>query len=221
MRIPIRVVLADDHHVVREAVASYIGQEADIDVVGQVATGKDVVQCVTEHEPDVLVLDMRMPDHKPVATAKWLHDHRPQVRIVAFTQYDRPEYVRGLIGAGASGYVLKDDKPAMLVQAIRAVAFGGEWFSPRVVGALAQSVRAETVLEDNALTDREVDVLRTLAETGKSNRDVGEALFLSEQTIKNHLTNIYRKIGVTNRLDAVLWAQNNGLVNSAETDDAV
>ena len=214
----IRIVLAEDHHVVRTAVAALLSKEPDLEVVGEVADGNTLVQTVARIQPDILVMDAQMPNHKPVEATRALHETCPDLRIVVLSAYDLPEYVVGLLKAGADGYVLKDDPSDMLVRAIRAVAEYEEWVSPRVAAVLVDSVRSSDTDAGVKLTDRELDVLRLMAH-GHKNSDIAQELVITKQTVKNHVTNIFRKLGVETRVEAVLYAISHGLVSTSSIRD--
>lgn len=209
----IRVVLAEDHHLVRAAVAEFLGKEPDIEVVGQVAEGGALlVETVARWQPHVLVLDAHMPGHKAVETAQILHARYPKVNILVLSAYNRQEYVEGFLKAGAVGYVLKDDSPETLAQAVRAAAVGQEWFSPKVTAVLVKSIRHvdKPAAPEHALTRREMEILKLMA-LGYRNEDIATELILSTQTVKNHVRSIYSKLEVETRVDAVLYALNHDL----------
>lgn len=208
---PIRVVLADDHHVVRTAVASFLRQQPDIDVVGEVADAAALLEAVERLQPRVLVLDAHMPGQNVIAVAQQLRSEYPEVKILVLSAYDRREYVVGLLRAGAVGYVLKDDAPEMLIRAVRSVAKGDEWLSPRVVKILMRSVRNPKASALADLTERETEVL-TLMARGYKNDEIAESLVITGQTVKNHVNSIFSKLGVDSRVDAVLFAIRHGLV---------
>lgn len=215
----ISVLIADDHHVVRAAVASFLAREADIEVVAQVAEAGALLSEVRNRCPDVLLLDAHMPGQNVIETARTLCTDYPQMRILVLSAYDRREYVVGLLRAGASGYVLKDDTPEMLVSAVRAVAKGNEWLSPRILNVLMKSVRDQAVEPFGELTPRELEVLQLLAQ-GCKNEEVSRALVISQQTVKNYVHSILSKLGVETRVDAVLYAIENdleGLLSRKET----
>jgi DNA-binding NarL/FixJ family response regulator len=207
----IKVVLAEDHHVVRAAVATFLTKEPDIEVVGEVAEGSTLMDAVEKLRPDILILDAHMPGHKVVQSAKALRMNCPDVKILVLSAYNRREYVVGLLSAGAAGYVLKDDPPEMLVRAVRKVAAGGEWISPRVAKVLVKSVRHDDKSATTALTDREMEVMELMAH-GHKNEEIAEKLVITTQTVKNHVRSIFRKLGVKTRVEAVLYAINNKLI---------
>lgn len=206
----IKVVLAEDHHVVRTAFAALLAKEPDIEVVGEVANTADLLQTVQDLRPDVLLLDAHMPGGKVITAAKKLREQCPKVQILVLSAYERSEYIVGLVRAGASGYVLKHDSSDMLVTAVRAVAQGEGWLSPRVADILVRSVRNYDERPAAKLTEREVEVLRLMAR-GHKNDEIGEMLVITMQTVKNHVRRIFRKLGVETRVDAVLYAIDQGI----------
>lgn len=210
----IKVVLAEDHHVVRAAVAAFLTKEPDIEVIGQVSDGASLSTAVAGLKPDVLILDAHMPGFKPIDVARSLRVQHPDVRILVLSAYNRSEYVIGLMQAGALGYVLKDDPPDTLVHAVRAVARNERWLTPRVTETLVNSVRNQRRgLTD--LTDRETDVLRLIA-NGYRNDQIAETLHITEQTVKNHIRNIFSKLNVQTRVEAALYAISQGLVSAEQ-----
>jgi DNA-binding NarL/FixJ family response regulator len=208
----IRIVLAEDHHVVRAAIASLLAKEDDIEVVGEIPEAAALVSTVEALRPDVLLLDAHMPGHKVIESARALRALHPRVKILVLSAYNRREYVMGLLGAGASGYMLKDDPSESLAAAVRAVAEGRRWLSPRVTELLVSSAagRERPLVEE--LTEREAEVLRLMA-AGLRNERIAEALEITEQTVKNHVRSIFGKLGVETRVEAVLWAIAQGWVS--------
>lgn len=214
----IRVVLAEDHHVVRTAFAALLAKEPDIDVVGEVSNTGDLLQTVTELHPDVLLLDAHMPGGKVITVAKELRIRCPEVQILVLSAYERSEYIVGLVRAGAAGYVLKHDSSDMLVTAVRAVAQGEGWLSPRVADILVRSVRNYDKRPVATLTEREVEVLRLMAK-GYRNDEIAETLVITIQTVKNHVRRIFRKLDVETRVDAVLYAIDQGIETNTPDQD--
>jgi DNA-binding NarL/FixJ family response regulator len=214
----IRVLLAEDHHVVRTAVAALLSKEPDIEVVGEVAEGTALMATVEKSRPDIVLMDAQMPNHRPVAAAERLRALFPEVQIVVLSAYDLPEYVVGLLRAGAIGYVLKDDPAEMLVRAVRAAAQGEDWVSPRVAKVLVERVRSQEQSPITALTERETEVLQLMAH-GRTNAEIARQLVISEHTVKNHVSSIFRKLNVETRVDAVLHAISAGLVTTGEIRD--
>jgi len=206
----IKVVLAEDHHVVRTAFAALLAKEPDIEVVGEVANTADLLQTVADLRPDVLLLDAHMPGGKVITAAKELREQCPKVQILVLSAYERSEYIVGLVRAGAAGYVLKHDSSDMLVTAVRAVAQGEGWLSPRVADILVRSVRNYDERPAAKLTEREIEVLGLMAR-GRKNDEIAETLVITTQTVKNYVRRIFRKLGVETRVDAVLYAIDQGI----------
>ncbi len=201
----IRVVLAEDHHVVRAALASFLAKEADIEVVGQVADAATLIETVKKLKPDVLLLDAHMPGHRVIKLAYAIRTQYPEVQILVLSAYCRREYVTGFLDAGIVGYVLKDDPQETLIQAVHAAVQGRRWLSPRVTEVLLKSTGNLEPKPIDRLTKREVEVLRLMADGGK-NSHIAETLSISEQTVKNYVRNIFSKLGVETRVEAVLYA---------------
>jgi DNA-binding NarL/FixJ family response regulator len=212
----IRILVADDHEVVREGTRRMLEREADLIVVGEATNGTEVVQLVDQLEPDVVVLDVRMPNLSGIEATKQIKKDHPQVRVLVFTAHDEDRYVFPLLDAGADGYVLKTVGQRDLAKAIRDVWRGETALHPtvarRVVEQLTQGTRyrAEGMVE--ALTEREMEVLEAVSR-GWSNREVSEALHISPHTVQVHLSNIFGKLGVKTRTEAVLYAIRQGWVN--------
>jgi len=211
-----RVLLAEDHHVVRAAIASLLGKEADLEVVGEISEASGLAEAVGVVKPDVLVLDAHMPGQKVIEAARELHASHPEVAVLILSAYNRREYVVGMLGAGACGYVLKDDPPEALPAAVRAVRAGRQWLSPRVTELLVKSASEDEHRLVEELTEREKEVLRLMA-TGLRNERIADALDITEQTVKNHVRSIFGKLGVETRVEAVLYAISQGWVSP---DDA-
>lgn len=214
----IRIALAEDHHVVRTAVASLLSRHAEFEVVGEIGEGgARLFDAVRKLEPDLLLLDAHMPGHDVIQDVKKLLEEYPELKILILSAYDRREYVLGLLKAGALGYVLKDDSSHMLLSAIRSVARGGEWVSPQVANVLLESVRHQEQSPAMNLTPRELEVLEALS-SGAANSKIAEQLFITEQTVKNHVSSIFKKLGVETRVEAVLYAIRHGLVSPEDQD---
>ena len=217
----IRIILADDHTVVRTAVAAYLARRGDIEVVGEVGEGgPPLFDLIRRQNPDVLLLDAHMPGHEVdvVDSARRLQEEWPDMRILVLSAYNRREYVVGLLKAGAAGYVLKDDDSEMLLRAIRTVAHGGEWVSPRVANVIVNSVRQGEPDPADLLSRREIEVLRAVAR-GLTNGKIAEELYISEQTVKNHVSSIFSKLEVDTRVEAVLYAIRHGLASAEVGED--
>ncbi len=202
----IRVVLADDHPVVRTGIRTFLEQAADIEVLAEAEDGKAALRLAEELEPDVLLLDMELPGITGVEVTRRLQAAGSLVRVLALSAYDDEQYVFGLLDAGAAGYLLKDEALAAIVAAVRGVARGeGGWFSRQVAEKVVAWARGERAAPPGVarLTEREVEVLRLLAR-GRSNARIAQELAVSERTMKFHVENLLGKLGVGNRTEAVV-----------------
>lgn len=211
---PIRIVLADDHRVVREGVRDRLAAEADLDVVGEAADGNAALALVRRLQPDVVVLDVEMPGMTGVEVARAIRDEGLSSRVLVLSGYDDAEYVGAFLDAGAAGYLTKDESLRSIVEAVRGVAAGEDgWLSRRITARVLDLRRAPTEADETpgGLTPRETEVLALVAR-GRTNADAAAELFVSEHTVRNHLANVYAKLGVSNRAEATAWAWRTGLV---------
>lgn len=211
---PVRVLLVDDQALFREALAVLLGVRNDVAVVGEAGNGDEALRRAAELDPDVVLMDLRMPVLDGIAATRRLRVEQPQVRVIALTTFDDDADVFAALRAGAVGYLLKDVPSARLVEAVLAAARGESVLQPSVA---AKVVARFAELPDAAeagerpqplvvpLSDRELDVLRLLA-VGRSNREIAAGLFLAEGTVKNHVTTVLAKLGVRDRTQATLRA---------------
>jgi DNA-binding NarL/FixJ family response regulator len=206
---PIRILLAEDHKIVREGTRQLLEQTADFRVVGEASDGEEAVGLTVALRPDVVVLDVRMPKMSGIECTKAIKAQRPGVRILILSAHDDDRYVFPLLEAGANGYLLKTSSAAELAQAIRTVHAGETALAPRIaskmVDWLSRRQLYRTAEMQEGLTEREVEILQVVAQ-GKSNREVGELLHISPHTVQVHLRNIYGKLGVSSRTEAVAYA---------------
>jgi NarL family two-component system response regulator LiaR len=216
----IRTMIIDNHHIVRTALSLMLNMESDIKVVGEVGDAKNLFASVEELQPDVLVMDIAMPNHNPVATVQTLVNLYPQMHVIVFSGSCRREEVVELLKVGVDGYVMKDDYMDSLPEAIRAVMQGHEWVSSRVTEVLIRSFRNNQVSQSTSMTDREAEVLRWLA-LGYTNQEIAEKLTITEKTVKNHITSILRTLNVRTRVEAALCAISMKLVSLDEIQEIV
>lgn len=214
----IRVLLADDHAMVRSGLKELLADTGDIEVAGEAGTGQEVLSRVREADYDILVLDMSMPGRSGVELIKQVRKERTKLRILILSMHSEAQYAVRAIKAGASGYLTKDGAADQLVAAIRRVAAGGAWMSPEAAERLAQDFeRPADAAPHTLLSDREFQVLQLIV-SGKSMTDIAGELSLSVKTVSTHKTRIMEKMGITNQVDLVRYAMRHGLLN--ESPDA-
>lgn len=202
----IRIVIADDHPIVRDGLTAILERDPGIEVVGQASGGREAVTLVERLAPDVVLMDLRMPDGDGVAAITALRAQSPSTpRILVLTTYDTDQDIRRALSAGADGYLLKDTPRGELLQAIHQLAAGRPVLTPKALSVLSGR-RAET-----PLTERELEVLREVA-AGGTNREAASRLFISETTLKTHLSRVFDKLGVGDRAAAVRVAYDRGLL---------
>ncbi|MGB9921080.1 MAG: response regulator [Moorellales bacterium] len=203
----IRVLIVDDHQLIREGLLKVLSLHPDIQVVGEAATGDEAIHKAQELEPDVVLLDLNLPGRDGVEVCRLLAGNG-SCRVIALTVYDDEEHVFAAVRAGATGYLLKDVSPDELATAIRAVAGGEGVMHPRVTGKIMREfnrLSGEQAGPTVPLTPREIEVLRLVAR-GYSNKDIAAELYISQKTVKNHITNILRKLELEDRTQAAVWA---------------
>lgn len=211
----IRVLLAEDHVVVRESVKQLLSKEPDLEVVGEAGDGEQAVQMVNRLNPDVIVLDVAMPKVNGIEATKQIKQSKPSTAILILTAYDYDQYIFALLEAGAAGYLLKDVSGQELISAIRSVHRGDSVLHPTVARKVMQRFRTPARGGEghgaDLLTDREMEVLK-LAANGRSNKEIAEELVLSVRTVEAHLGNIFNKLGVGSRTEAIIHALKKGWV---------
>ncbi len=208
---PIKVVLADDHNLVRRNLRLLLEREADLQVVAEASDLSAVAAQVTNHAPHVLVLDLRLPNGSSAETIRRLRAAVPETRVVVLTMEASPAFAASALEAGATGFVLKDHADSELVGAIRAAVRGEEYVSPRVAAALAALRR---VVEGDELTPRETEILRLIA-LGHTNAEIAQRLHLSRRTVETHRGRIQHKLGLQTRAELVQWAIRRRLLRDA------
>jgi two-component system response regulator DegU len=229
----VRLIIADDHQLFREGVKRIINMEEDMEVIAECGDGIQVVELCNQNTPDVVLMDINMPLENGVVATERLRMIFPEVKVIILSIHDDESYVFETLRKGASGYLLKDMEAESLINAIRSVVSGHAYIHPKVTGKLINQLRRMTYLDDvgvvapsqaikeagmkyvhndnSPLTKREAEVLRLMAE-GKSNKLIGESLFISEKTVKNHVSSILQKLEVDDRTQAVIAAIKNGWV---------
>ncbi|MCX5196485.1 response regulator transcription factor [Streptomyces sp. NBC_00249] len=209
----IRVLLVDDHQVVRRGLRTFLEVQEDIEVVGEAADGEEGVARAEELRPDVILMDVKMPGTDGIDALRRLREAANPARVLIVTSFTEQRTVVPALRAGAAGYVYKDIDPVALAAAIRSVHAGHVLLQPEVAEALlAQDGQPSPAGRPGALTDREREVLGLIAD-GRSNREIARALVLSEKTVKTHVSNILMKLDLSDRTQAALWAVRHGLTD--------
>lgn len=208
---PIRILLADDHPVVRDGLALMLQTQPDFQVVGAADNGLAVLQQCAAHQPDVLLLDLEMPQLDGLATLEQLRATCPDVRVIVFTAFDTDDRIVAAIQAGAKGYLLKGAPRQELFNAIRVVHEGGSLLQPIVASKLMAHMSRQGQTPHEALTERETEVLQLMAR-GKPNKEIAAELFITERTVKFHVSAILSKLGASNRTEAISLAIQQNLV---------
>jgi len=222
--VSIRVAIVDDQALVRGGFAMVLGHQDDIEVVAEAGTGLEAIEAARTHRPDVILMDIRMPEMDGLeATARIVEESDWPVRVLILTTFDPDEYVYKALRSGASGFVLKDIPPEELIAAVRTVAQGGALLAPsitrRLIGRFAERLAVDTAMSDRLerLTDREREILAAVAR-GSSNAEIAEELFNGASTVKSHVSSILTKLGLRDRTQAVVFAYESGLIEVGEHD---
>jgi two-component system response regulator DevR len=209
---PIRVLIVDDHEIVRQGLRSLLATEADLEVVGEAATGGEALTACARLHPDVVLLDLRLPDIDGVEICRMLRERDTSIQVLALTTYDDPDLVDRCIQAGVAGYVVKDVEQFELKRSIRLVARGQAAIDPKVGARLMERLRSQSenrASSDSPLTAQQRGILRLLAD-GRSTREIAGQLSLSENTVKGYIQEIFRRLDVNNRVAAVMRASRAG-----------
>ena len=206
----VRILIVDDHSVVRQGLRMFLGLEPTFEIVGEAANGIEAIERVKELNPDVVLMDLLMPEMDGIAATEIIKRQYPDIEVLALTSVLEDNAVIGVVRAGAIGYLLKDAEADELIRVIKAAAEGQVQLSPKAAERLMREVRLPQSTEK--LTDRETEVLRQLAD-GKANKEIAQLLHIGETTVKTHVSNILMKLGVPSRTQAALYAVRIGLVS--------
>ena len=210
----IRVILADDHKVVRAGIRIFLEQQADIQVVGEASDGRQAIQLIEQLEPDVAVLDIQMPEKSGIEVARWIRSARLNIGVLILTAFDDDPYIRAVLQAGANGFVLKTAEPAEIIQAVRDVFTGKSILDASLTQKIvAQILNQEGPARYETLTDRETEIL-ALTARGLTNKAIGVQLGISDRTVQNHLANIFQKLNAESRTEAVMRGVSLGLITA-------
>ena len=209
----VKIMIADDHSMIREGLKNLLELDGDIQVIAEAVDGEDCLEKLQLVKPDVLLLDINMPKKNGLEVLKSLKSRRYKLKVLVLTVHNETEYLMKAVDIGVNGYVLKDSESAELKKAIFTVADGETYIQPSLIPALnAKMIETNKDAEKiKSLTKRELDVLKLLA-VGMFNKEVGKRLEISERTVKNHVSNIFKKLGVTDRTQAAVFAIRNNLV---------
>lgn len=199
----VRVLLAEDHVVVRQSIKLYL-EGKGVEIIGEAANGREAVEMVRDLQPDVIIMDIHMPELTGIEATRRIRHEYEDVRILVLTAYDEPSYIYALLDAGADGYILKTTGLSELYKALQDVAAGGKAFNVELVRRAKAYHQTRTDLAES-LTEREIEVLGQAAR-GLTNKEIGRVLFVSDRTVQGHLQNVYQKLGVDTRTEAVTKA---------------
>lgn len=216
---PIRVLIADDHALVREGIRRVLDEDPGFDVVAEASDGRSAIELVERERPDVAVVDISMPELSGIEVARQLRDRHPELKVLVLSMHDETEYVMRAVHAGAAGYLLKDDAgPALLRQAVRAVHAGDSFFSPVVAGRLTEALRGGSSGSGDPLellTGREREVLKLVA-AGNSNKQIAAELGISRRTVESHRESLMRKIEIRTVAGLTRFAMQHGLLDDID-----
>ncbi|ASB90338.1 MULTISPECIES: response regulator [Bacillus] len=201
----VKIIIADDHHIVRKGLLFFFKTKSDLAVIGEASTGKEVLDLLRDKPADIVLMDLSMPEMDGIEATKQIKKWYPSVKVVALTSYADQSHVIPAIQAGAEAYQLKDTEPDELVETIRAVHAGRHTLDPKIMSHVFQHMAQANEKEKiHQLTNREKDVLFEIAK-GKSNKEIGAALFITEKTVKTHVSNLLSKLGLSDRTQAALF----------------
>jgi DNA-binding NarL/FixJ family response regulator len=207
----IRVLIVDDHPVVRTGIRNMLEPAVGISVVGEASTGSEALQMIESLQPNVVLLDMKLPDMSGIEVIKQIYETKSKSRVLGLSSYDDREFISQLLNYGASGYLLKEEVPEYIIDAVRGVAHGEAGWVSRKVAALLSQIFLKNKEDGTDLTARELEVLRLVVD-GKTNDQIGVSLGISVKTVENHLHAIFRKMGVISRVEAAVMAVRESLL---------
>ena len=209
----IKIMIADDHSMIREGLKNLLELEGDIEVVAEAVDGEDCLEKLKTVKPDVLLLDINMPKKTGLDVLSELKDKKSKIKVLVLTVHNETEYLMKAVEIGINGYVLKDSESAELKKAIFTIAEGENYIQPSLIPALNSKMieKSEDEIKIESLTKRELQVLKELA-VGKFNRDIAKEMEISERTVKNHISSIFKKLDVTDRTQAAVFAIKNNLI---------
>ncbi len=210
----IRIMIADDHHVVRRGLAFFLKTQRDIEIIGEAANGKEAVEQARTLQPDLILMDLIMPEMDGIQATKIIKSELPEIKIIMLTSFSDQDHVIPALEAGASGYQLKDIEPDELIHCINKVIAGENQLHPKATSHLLANLsnKKESRNLISELTNRELDVLKEIAK-GKSNKEIASALFITEKTVKTHVSNLLAKLELADRTQAALYAVKNQVVD--------
>jgi len=210
---PIRVMIVDDHKLVREGLRAVFEQGDEVEVVGEAGSGEEALEAIEKIKPEVVLMDISLPGMNGIQATKLIKDKKPDVKIVILTMHDQEGYVYEAVKAGATGYMLKSSSSDDLLRSIKTVYEGKALLDPDATSQLLKEFvnLAENKAREYGLSNREMEVLQLLSE-GKTNKEIAKALWISEQTVKTHIAHIFDKLGTSDRTETVARALRNGLV---------
>lgn len=211
---PTRILIVDDHTMVRDGLSSMLQRQPDFEVVGEASNGKEGVEQAERLRPDLILMDLRMPEMDGVEAMRKIRIHQPEVDFLVLTTFDTDEYIFDAVEVGAKGFLLKDTSRDELFNAVRTISNGNSYFQPDIASRLADQfavLRKSGGHVTDALSEREREVLNLIAQ-GKANKEVASELSLSESTVKSHVSNIFSKLGVNDRTGAVTTAIQKGII---------
>ncbi len=208
----IRILIADDHSLVREGLTKILELEEEFEIVGHASNGLEALEKIKEKKPDILLLDINMPVMGGLATLRKINEEKLKIKTIMLTIHEAREYLMETMELGALGYILKDSDSQSLLKAIKDVYAGDSYIQPKLAAGIVKEFKSgkTKVKSDNELTKREYEVLSLIAE-GLNNKDISEKLFISEKTVKNHVSSIFRKIKVNDRTKAAIYAYKNNI----------